>query len=73
MGQESTVNTKKGWISEDWLALILGLVIFGLCLGSFKGNDLLGWGAKAGVWIDPTKAITTVSAKYQGAGCAALT
>jgi uncharacterized membrane protein YadS len=66
MEQETTINTKRGLISEDWLALILGLVIFGLCLGSFKGNDLLGWGAKAGVWIDPTKAITTVSAKYQG-------
>jgi uncharacterized membrane protein YadS len=66
MEQETTINKKGGLISEDWLALILGLVIFGLCLGSFKGNDLLGWGAKAGVWIDPAKAITTVSAKYQG-------
>jgi uncharacterized membrane protein YadS len=66
MEQETTINTKRGLISEDWLALILGLVIFGLSLGSFKGNDLLGWGAKAGVWIDPAKAITTVSAKYKG-------
>ena len=65
MEQEAT-SKKQGLISEDWLALILGLVIFGLCLGSFKGSDLLGWGAKAGVWIDPTKAITTVSAQYQG-------
>jgi uncharacterized membrane protein YadS len=66
MEQETTMGKKEGLISEDWLALILGLVIFGLCLGSFKGNHLLGWGAKAGVWIDPAKAITTVSAKYQG-------
>ncbi|MDD2466361.1 MAG: putative sulfate exporter family transporter [Desulfobulbus sp.] len=55
-----------GWISEDWLALILGLIIFGLGLGSFKGNDLLGWGAKTGVWINPGKSITAISAKYQG-------
>jgi uncharacterized membrane protein YadS len=66
MEQDTTANKKGGLISEDWLALILGLVIFGLSLGAFKGNDLLGWGAKAGVWIDPGKAITTVSAKYQG-------
>jgi hypothetical protein len=66
MELETTINKKGGWISEDWLALIIGLVIFGLSLGSFNGNDLLGWGAKTGVWIDPSKAITTISAKYQG-------
>ena len=27
--------------------------------------DILGWGAKAGVWLDPGKAITTISSKYQ--------
>lgn len=60
----SEIGRRRGWISEDWLALILGLVIFGFSLGSLKGTDILGWGAKAGVWIDPGKAITTVSAKY---------
>ena len=55
-----------GFISEDWLALILGLIIFGLSLGSFQGTDILGWGSKAGVWIDPGKAISTVSAQYKG-------
>jgi uncharacterized membrane protein YadS len=67
MAQESTHKTGEGggWISEDWLALILGLIIFGLSLGSFKGTDLLGWGAKTGVWIDPGKAITAIGAKYK--------
>ena len=55
----------KGWISEDWLALILGLIIFGLGLGSFQGMDLLGWGAKMGVWIDPAKSVTTISDSYK--------
>ena len=49
--QHSKSGEGGGWISEDWLALILGLVIFGLSLGAFKGTDLLGWGAKAGVWV----------------------
>ncbi len=68
MAQDITHNTSGeggGWISEDWLALILGLVIFGISLFSFKGVDLLGWGAKAGVWIEPGKAITAISSKYQ--------
>ena len=55
-----------GWISEDWLALILGLVIFALSLGSFQGKDILGWGSKTNVWIDPSKAITVISPQYQG-------
>ena len=63
---EHKVGEGGGWISEDWLALILGLVIFGLSLGSFKGTDILGWGAKTGVWTDPGKAISTISAKYKG-------
>ena len=71
MAQESAEQSKSGegggWISEDWLALILGLIIFGLSLGSFKGTDILGWGAKTGVWVDPGKAISTISAQYQGA------
>lgn len=69
MSQESTHNKTGeggGWISEDWLALILGLIIFGLSLGSFKGTDILGWGAKTSVWSDPAKAISTISAKYKG-------
>ncbi len=68
MSQTDTHNKSGeggGWISEDWLALILGLIIFGLSLGSFQGNDWLGWGAKTGVWIEPGKAITAISAKYQ--------
>ncbi|ADW17904.1 Uncharacterized protein family UPF0324 [Desulfobulbus propionicus DSM 2032] len=68
MEQDNTHNKSGeggGFISEDWLALILGLVIFGLSLMSFKGTDILGWGAKTGVWIDPGKAITAISSKYQ--------
>ena len=55
-----------GHISEDWLSLILGLLIFGLSLGSFNGMDILGWAAKTGVWVSPDRAISTVSSKYAG-------
>lgn len=64
--QAATPASSGGKLSEDWLALILGLVIFALSLGSFGGKDLLGWGAKAGVWLDSSKAVTTISSKFQG-------
>jgi hypothetical protein len=55
---------KKG-ISEDWLSLILGLLIFVLSLGVFGGLDILGWGASTKVWTDPAKAISPVSKYFQ--------
>ena len=59
------IEVKKGWLSEDWLSLFLGLFIFILSLSSFQGYDLMGWGAKTGVWTDPSKATKPVSIAYQ--------
>jgi uncharacterized membrane protein YadS len=59
------IKTKKGWLSEDWLSLWLGLFIFLLSLSSFQGFDLMGWGAKTGVWTDASKATQPVSIAYQ--------
>lgn len=57
---------KKGWIGEDWLSLILGLVIFAISLGAFQGNHFLGWGAKMGVWTEASKALSPISSKFKG-------
>ncbi|HEY6911165.1 MAG TPA: putative sulfate exporter family transporter [Myxococcales bacterium] len=51
-------------LSEDWLALWLGLFIFVLSLGVFSGVDLLGWGVKTNVWIDAGKALAPFSKRY---------
>jgi uncharacterized membrane protein YadS len=59
------IEVKKGWLNEDWLSLWLGLFIFILSLSSFQGYDLMGWGAKTGVWTDPSKATQPVSIAYQ--------
>ncbi|MCX5870003.1 MAG: putative sulfate exporter family transporter [Deltaproteobacteria bacterium] len=59
------IEVKKGWLSEDWLSLWLGLFIFILSLSSFQGNDLMGWGAKMSVWSDASKATNPVSITYQ--------
>ncbi len=57
--------SKKKGISEDWLALWLGLFIFVLSLFTFGGTDILGWGINTSVWMDPAKAMSPVSKTYQ--------
>ncbi|MFL6712598.1 MAG: putative sulfate exporter family transporter, partial [Sulfurifustis sp.] len=53
-------------ISEDWLAFILGLLVFVLALGPLAGVDLLGWAVRTKVWTDITQSLATVSASYSG-------
>jgi uncharacterized membrane protein YadS len=52
-------------LGEDWLSFILGLLIFLLSLGVFAGSDLLGWGTKLSVWVDPGKALSVVSPAFE--------
>ncbi len=63
-------------ISEDWLAVCTGLLLFLLAFGTFFGADLLGWAVTTSVWTTPAKAIGSASkafAKLPGALCLALT
>ncbi|HTZ18847.1 MAG TPA: putative sulfate exporter family transporter [Dissulfurispiraceae bacterium] len=55
---------KKG-ISEDWLALFLGLLIFILSTGVFWKADILGWGAGNNVWTDISKSTAPISKTFQ--------
>lgn len=55
---------EKARLSEDWLAVWIGLAIFGLSLGTVVGIDLLGWGVKTQVWLQPATALAPVSAAY---------
>lgn len=67
------MEEKKKGISEDWLALWIGIAIFVIGLGAFIGWEILGWGVKTSVWTDIGKAISPVSAAYKGlSGIAAL-
>ena len=59
------MEEKAKGLSEDWLALWLGLAIFILSLFTFSGTDLLGWGVNTSVWMDPAKAMSPVSKGYQ--------
>ena len=45
------MSEAKPRLSEDWLAVWGGLLIFALSLGVLAGVDLLGWGVKTQVWL----------------------
>jgi uncharacterized membrane protein YadS len=51
-------------ISEDWLAVCLGLLVFVLSLGLLFGADLLGWVVTTSVWTNPAKALAPASKHF---------
>ena len=55
-------------ISEDWLSLIVGLLIFALALAGLANVDLLGWAVTTSVWTDASKALGPVSKAYASLG-----
>lgn len=65
---ETCKPERIGGVSEDWLAVWIGLVIFVLSLGVFVGWDILGWGITTGIWTSLSKALNPVSAQYKWLG-----
>src|SRR5260221_4093971 len=55
-------------ITEDWLAVWIGLLVFVLALVGVSGPDLLGWVVTTSVWTDPHQALGTVSKAYAELG-----
>ena len=47
---------KKG-LTEDWLAVVIGLFIFALSLAGILGGDLLGWAVTTSVWTHVSTAL----------------
>ena len=60
-------RTTQG-ISEDWLSVWIGLLIFVLALGVVAGVDILGWVVTTNVWNDLTKSLAPASKAYAGMG-----
>jgi len=56
---------EKKWLTEDKLALILGLILFGLSLLNFGGIDPLGWAVKTNVWLDASKMFSASTGAYK--------
>src|SRR5205823_1588899 len=59
--------TSTPW-TEDWLAVVIGLLVFVLSLGVLGGADILGWVVTTSVWTDLSKALAPVSKAYAGIG-----
>jgi len=63
-----TRSVSTSSLTEDWLAVWIGLPIFALALLGVAGPDLLGWAVTTSVWTDPAKVLGTASKAYAGIG-----
>jgi len=60
-------QTSRG-ISEDWLSVWIGMLVFALALALMAGVDALGWVVTTSVWNDLGKALAPASKAYAGIG-----
>jgi uncharacterized membrane protein YadS len=51
-------------MSEDWLAVCIGLFVFILSLGLLFHDDVLGWAVSTSLWMAPAKSLTAISVFY---------
>jgi uncharacterized membrane protein YadS len=67
------LTATRGRWNEDWVALVIGLVVVAAALVGTVGPDLLGWVVSTSVWTDATTALAPVGKVYAGlSGGAAL-
>jgi uncharacterized membrane protein YadS len=66
--KQATTGVTKVSLSEDWLAVSIGVLIFALALFSISGYDLLGWAVTAAVYTDLAKALSPVAKTYAWLG-----
>src|ERR1700733_4736095 len=55
-------------LNEDWLAGVIGLLVFGLALVSISGTDLLGWAVTTSVYTDLSQALNPFAKAYAWLG-----
>ena len=60
--------TLRAQLTEDWLAVVIGLLVFGAALVSVSGTDLLGWAVTTSVYTDVTKALSPFAKAYAWLG-----
>jgi len=61
---EAAIAIARTRLTEDWLAVWIGLFVFVLSLGLLFGTDLLGWSITTSVWTSPAKALAPASKLY---------
>jgi uncharacterized membrane protein YadS len=55
-------------LNEDWLAVVIGLLVFGAALVSISGTDLLGWAVTTSIYTDVSQALNPFSKAYAWLG-----
>jgi uncharacterized membrane protein YadS len=60
------MEPKKNGISEDWMSVWIGLILFLLSILFIAGADIFGWAAKVNVWTSLSEAIKPASKAYAG-------
>ena len=55
-------------ITEDWLAVVLGLSIFVLALAAVVNVDLIGWVVTTSVWSNLSQALKATSKDFSSLG-----
>jgi uncharacterized membrane protein YadS len=60
-----TTASKETW-SEDWLSVIIGVLVFALALFSLSGTDLLGWAVTTSVYTNIGTALAPAAKTYAG-------
>ena len=56
---------EKRWLTEDKLALIMGLALFLLGTLNYAGVDALGWSVKTNVWLNVEKVFSAATGAYK--------
>src|ERR1700753_1698673 len=55
-------------LNEDWLAVVIGLLVFGAALVSISGTDLLGWAVTTSIYTDVAQALNPFAKAYAWLG-----
>jgi uncharacterized membrane protein YadS len=66
--KSATTAVSKESLNEDWLAVIIGVLVFALALFGLGGYDLLGWAVTTSVYADVTTALAPVAKAYASLG-----
>ncbi len=64
MPRRSAIARMTKTLSEDWLAVWLGVGLFALSFALLAGVDLLGWAVTTSVWMTPAKALAPASKAF---------
>ncbi len=67
-GPRQHATAPAAFLNEDWLAVVLGLLIFVLALAALANVDLIGWAVTTSVWGNLGQALKATSKGYASLG-----